>query len=211
VITEREAGARRILAECSPEHERRAASVLDVFAKLAGPGAPPRPDTQIRFGWSLLRLAEDGDALRVTEPDFAVWPEERWVPTIDVTLEVLAAQTSLLHHLDVDGEDAFFDQAVIAAPRALAEPDVFLRRTDSASAEDSGWLLGTVDDSEALTRGQALESVLIASLVDRRRELLQALALPIGFIVVMSGSSIEQVFDAAGRERLGGSDSRVIT
>ena len=183
-------------AECSQEYERMAANVLDVFAKLA-----PRPGMQIRFGWSLLRLAEDGDALRVHEPDFAAWPEERWVPTIDITLEVLAAQTALLHRLDVDGEDVFFDQKVIAAPGAVAQPEIFLRRGDSLSEDDSGWLLGTVEDPEALTRGHGLEGVSIASLVGRRRTLLQALTLPSGFIAVFSGDSIEQIFDAAGRER----------
>src|SRR6266545_4859691 len=161
-----DSGTQRIRAECSPAYARMAASVLDVFEGRAGAGPPPRPGFQIRFGWSLLRLVGDGDALRVTEPDFAAWPEERWVPTIDVTLEVLAAQTSLLHRLDVDGQDVFFDQAVISAPGALAEPEVFLRRGDSLSAEDSGWLLATVADPEALTRGQGLERVLIASLVE---------------------------------------------
>jgi len=178
-----------------------AENVLDVFARLAGSGSPPRPGVAIRFGWSRLRLDEDGDALRVTELDFAAWPEERRVPTIEITLAVLAAQTSLLHQLDVDGEDVCFEQAVIAAPGALGAPEIFLRRAGSSSAEDSGWLLGTVFDPEALTRGDGLESVPIASLVGRRRALLQALTLPTGFVVLFSGDVIEQVLDAAGRER----------
>lgn len=190
MIVEREIGTRRVFAECSPEHERRAANVLDVFERLAA----PRPGMQIRFGWSLLRLIEEDDALRVTEPDFAAWPEERWMPTIDTTLDVLAAQTGLLHRLDVDGEDVFFDQKLIAAPGALAQPEIFLRRGDTLSEEDSGWLLGTVEDPEALTRGEDLEGVWIASLAVRRRALLQALTLPEGFIVVFSGDSIEQIF-----------------
>jgi hypothetical protein len=206
MIIERDIGDmenRRIFAECSEEHGRRAASVLDVFEKLAGSGSPLRPGFQIRFGWSLLRLeeeAEEENALRVTEPDFAAWPEERWVPTIDLTLEVLAAQTGLLHRLDVDSEDVFFDQKLVAAPGALAQPEIFLRRGDTLSEEDSGWLLGSVEDPEALTRGEGLESVLVASLVERRRALLQALTLPAGFIAIFSGDSIEQVLDAAGRE-----------
>lgn len=194
----RDTDTSRLRVECAEAYARMAANVLDTFERLAGAGDPPRPGMQIRFGWSLLRLGEDGDALRVTEPDFAAWPRERWAPTIDVTLDVLAAQTALLHQLDVAGEDAFFDQAVIAAPGALAQPEIFLRRTDRISAEDSGWLLGTLDDPEALTRGHSLESVLIASLVERRRALLQALTLPTGFLVIFSGDSV-QILDAAGR------------
>jgi hypothetical protein len=202
VIVEREIGSRRVCAECSPEHARRAGSALDVFARLAAAGEPPRPGSQIRFGWSLLRLAAEGEALRVTEPDFVAWPAERWASTIDVTLAVLAAQTSLLRRLDVDGEDCFFDQVVVAAPGALARPEVFLHRVGSRSAADSGWLLGAVEDPEALASGSDLGGLPIASLVGIRRALLQTLSLPSGFIVTFSGDSIVQVFDAAGRERL---------
>jgi hypothetical protein len=205
MIIERKIENRRIFAECSAENERRAASVLDVFERLAGSGSPLRPGFQIRFGWSLFRLVEEADeenALRVTEPDFAAWPEELWVPTIDRSLDVLAAQTSLLRGLDVDAEDVFFDQKLIAAPGALAASGVFLRRGDRLSEEDSGWLLGTLEDPEALTLGEGLEGVWVASLVERRPALLQALVLPAGFIAIFSGDSIDQILDAAGRELL---------
>ena len=83
---------------------------------------------------------------------------------------------------------------MVASSGALAQPEIFLRRADTLTEEDSGWLLGTLEDPEALTRGEDLEGVWIASLVGRRRALLQALTLPAGYIVVFSGDSIEQVF-----------------
>jgi hypothetical protein len=202
MIIKREMQARSVLAECAEAYSRMAGSVLDVFERLADSGTPLRSGTQVRFGWSLLRLGEDGDGLRVTEPAFLRWPEQYWTPTIDITLNVLAAQTRLLQRLAVDGEDAFFDQSIIAAHGALAEPDVFLRHASSVSPEDSGWLLGTTADPEALAREDQLEAVSIASLVARRPALLQALALPSEFIVLFSGDSVEQIFDAAGRARL---------
>lgn len=199
MIVERDIQNRRVRAECADVYSRMAANVLDVFEGLPASGTPLAPGTQIRFGWSLLRLVEEGDGLRVTEPDFVRWPEQYWSPTIDCTLKILAEQTGLLHRLGVDGADAFFDQAVIAAPGALAQPDIFLRRTSSISHADSGWLLATLDDPEALTRDDGLESVLVAGLVAHRPALLQALTLPTGFIVLFSGDALEKVFDAAGR------------
>lgn len=202
MIVERSVRGRRVFAECLDAHARMAASTLGVFERLASAGEPPAPETQVRFGWSLLRLADDGDGLRVTEPDFARWPERHWAPTIDATLRVLAAQTGLLRHLDVDGDDAYFDQAIVAAPGALDRPNVFLHRTSSGSAEDSGWLLGAADAPESLAREGGLEAMPIASLVVRRPALLGALALPPGFVALFSGDTLEQVFDAAGRPRL---------
>ena len=201
MIVERDIQKYRVRAECAHGYARMAANVLDVFESLPASGVMLAPGTQIRFGWSLLRLSEEGDALRIMEPDFVRWPEQHWSPTIDITLKILLEQTHLLHRLGVDGMDIFFDQAIIAAPGALAQPNIFLRRTSSISSEDSGWMLATLDDPEALTRDDGLESVLIASLLVHRPALLQSLTLPTGFIVLFSGDVLEQVFDAAGQAR----------
>ena len=201
MIAERRIQDRRLRAECSSVNAPAAGHVLDAFERLAASGATLQPGTQVRFGWSLLRLVEDGGALRVSEPDFARWPQQNWVATIDVTIELLATQTSLLQRLQVDGEDVLFDQLIVAARGALSQPRVFLRRVSSHSPEDSGWLLGAVDDPEALGHA-ALESVPIASLVGRRPALRQALVLPAGFVAIFSGEVLEQVLDSAGRPRL---------
>jgi len=176
--------------------------VLNEFEKLALSGIALEPGTEMRFGWTILHLIEEDQRLLVAEPDFASWPQENWSRTIDTSLEVLGAQVRLLRHLDVDGEDVFFDQFVIAAPGALSQPKIFLRRESSISAEDSGWLLGSVEDPEALAGEADLERIAIASLVRRRPAVLQVLTLPPGFIAVFAGTVIEQVFDAAGRELL---------
>jgi len=199
MLVERIIGERRLRAECSAANARRAGSVLDVFAKLAASGKALAPGTQIRFGWSLLHLVEDADGLRVAEPDFSRWPEPHWARTIDVTLDVLAAQTALLHRTGADGDDAWFDQNIIAAPGALGEREIFLRRGPTVSAEDSGWVLGALAAPEALAAERDLDAVLIAVLVARRPALLQVLALPAGFIAVFSGDDLQQVFDSAGR------------
>jgi hypothetical protein len=202
MFIERKIGSKTVLADCSQAYARAANNVLNEFEKLARSGTPLRSGTEIRFGWTLLRLTEDDNRLLITEPDFVNWPQEGWTRTIDTSLEVLNAQVRLLHRLNVDGEDAYFDQFMIAVPGVLPQPRIFLRREGSISSEDSGWLLGSVEDPEALARGTGLERIAIANLVRYRRALLQTLTLPLGFIVVFSDDSIEQIFDAGGRQRI---------
>ena len=105
MIIERNIQHQRIRTECEESSSIRATSVLDVFEKLAAAGVSLKPGVQIRFGWSLLHLVQEDQGLRVTEPDFAIWPKQRWILTIDTTLNVLALQASLLHELGVEGED----------------------------------------------------------------------------------------------------------
>lgn len=201
MIIERKIQSQTVRADCSQSYARAAENVLDAFEKLAHSGTSLLTGTELRFGWTLLRLVNDDYGLLITEPDFVNWPQESWSRTIDTSLEVLLAQVRLLHRVNVEGEDAYFDQCIIAAPGALAQSKVFLRREGSISAKDSGWLLGSVEDPEALARDTELECIVTASLIQRRPALLQALTLPPGFLVVFSSDSIEQIFDAGGRQQ----------
>ena len=201
MIIERDIHRWKVIAECAEPHAAMARSALGVFARLADAGTSLRADLQVRFGWSMLRLEDEAPRLRVVEPEFARWPELRWAPTVDTTLRITAAQISLLRQLTVDGDDAYFDQSIVAAPKAIEQADVFLRRVPRVSPKDSGWLLGAQSDPEALG-GNQLDGVSIASLVTRRPALLQVLALPSEFVVLFRGDSLEQIFDAAGRPRL---------
>jgi hypothetical protein len=203
VLIERTVVGRTVRAECAERNRRRAASAIGAFEPAAVAG-DVGPGTQIRFGWSMLRLIEDGDGLRVTEPDFWMWPEQQWSRSIDVTLDVTAAQVRLLAAVEADGEDAWFDQALVAARGAIQQRGVFLRRVTSVSEEDSGWLLGALNDPEALADDDRLERWEIASLVAARSTLLQVLTLPRGFVAIVVGDSIERVLDGAGNERLAG-------
>lgn len=199
MIIKRDIQFQRVGIECADAYAPMADNVLDVFEQLANAGSSIASGMQIRFGWSLLHLLAGADGLRVAEPDFARWPERHWNPTLDITLDVLAAQTSLLRHFDIEGEDVFYDQVILAAPGSLAQPNIFLRRAAYAMAEDSGWLLGSLEDPEALSRAEELDAVSIASLVYRHPALLQALTLPPGFIAVFADSVLQQIYDAAGR------------
>jgi hypothetical protein len=205
MIFESRIGSQVVRADCAGIYARAAKNVLYEFEKLACSGIPLRSRTKMRFGWTLLRLKNDDGCLLITEPDFAIWPAQGWSRTIDTSLEVLTAQVHLLRRLNVDGEDASFDQFIIAAPGALSQPEIFLRRDSSISAEDSGWVLGSVEDPEALTCETRLERIAIANLVQLRRPLLQVLTLPPGFMVVFSANVVKQIFDP------GGSDYKAIT
>ena len=201
MIVERLINNRRVFAECAEEHSRKAENVLDVFEKMAANGGAVGADTQIRFGWSLLRLRAEGNDLRVTEPDFLRWKEKQWSSTIDVTLQVLSEQTALLQRIGVTGQDAYCDQVMVVVPGSLNGPNVFMRRLSDISESDSGWVAGSLEDPEALSN-QELEPVVLGSLVARRPALLQAVTLPSGFIAIFSGDKLDQVLDGSGRELL---------
>jgi len=198
MLVEREVAGRLLRARCAERNAHRASSALAAFERGSiAPGAT------LRFGWSALRLRDIGNALDVLEPDFDAWPRaQRWRDGIDVTLDIAEAQARLLRRTGVDSDDAAFDEALLAVPGAVDSPRVFLRRVEAVAADDSGWLLGPLDDPESLSRADELEPVAIAALVARRPALLAPLMLPVGFIAIVVGASVQQVLDGAGRALL---------
>ncbi len=199
MIVERRIKNQAVRIECAESYALMAENVLEVFERRAASGTKMEPNAKIRFGWSLFSLAPEGMALRVMEPEFTQWPMQRWHHTIDRSLQTLALQVGLMHKLKIDGADVGFDQAIIAAPGALHQSKIFLRRADSVSEQDSGWLLGTQDDPQAITRSEKLDSIWIANLVQLRPALLQALTLPTGYIALFADNELERIFDPQGQ------------
>jgi hypothetical protein len=185
--------------ECSSRFAPAVVHVFEAFERLPEARNGLQAGVQLRFGWSLLHLIEDGDALRIAEPDFSQWPLLRWNSSLDTTLEVLSAQVSLIRKLRVVGVDAYLDQVVLMSEGTLDDPEVFLQRDSSLSEADSGWTLSPFPPSDTSSGDAELQAVTIASLAARRPSLLQVLTLPIGYIAIFSGDSLEQVFDDSGR------------
>lgn len=158
--------------------------------------------SRVQFGWSVLTLVPDGDALRVFAPDYARDPMRDLDRSLDVTLSVILRQTSLLRELGASGLDARFDSFVIMA-RDTGTDGVFLRRQTPTQADDSGWSMGNLDDPPSPDDTAAFDAVRVYTLLRLRPAVIPLLALPPEWFVAMRGERIERIVDDAGRVRSG--------
>ncbi len=186
-------GGVRLLAECAVWNEEAARSALRAFA---GAGTP-KDGLTLRFGWSVLRLRADGEVLRVCEPDYLLGAD-RWIDTIDVTLDTLRAQAEVHRNTGMEPVDVGHDQQLLCVPGALTQPGIFLHRLEPLSAGDSGWVLGSLADPEALAGDPDLDTVPVAVLVRVRPLVLSVLTLPVGSMVVIEGDVVTHVEGPAG-------------
>ena len=82
------------------------------------------------------------------------------------------------------------DKVLIA--RAVGEQHRFyLERIGPSSSGDSGWYIGIIDPKGT----QGYEAIRIADLLNPRPDLSEILSLPVGYLVVLDGDSIEAVVD----------------
>jgi hypothetical protein len=201
VIFARTIGVRHLVLECAASLEPAAGDIFKTFADLARSGKPLHEGFSIRFGWSMLTLADDPEGLRICEPCFSGDPLHELNPTLDTTIAVLLSQVEWLHHVGERGEDTFFDQQILLAPEALTAPDIFALRGERTTEADSGWSVAPVPAPGQEIDTSNLTALPVYRLAGSHPGLLSILTLPQGYLVRLHGGEVIEIDGPDDRTR----------
>ena len=83
------------------------------------------------------------------------------------------------------------DDKIVIVKVAGKQDRIYLERTEPGGHGDSGWYIGRIDDNGT----QEYEGIRVADLLDVWPGLGEILSLPVGYLVVLNGDSIEAVVD----------------
>ncbi len=186
-----------IVAECGAELRAQAETLLRLAAESDAEGPGLGDGSVIEYGWAPLKVQATGEELALCEPDYVHDPNQ-FLPTVDGTLRVLAAQSLLLAALGIEGIAAKYDQGLVARRGALAAEQAYLLRRAPVSDRDSGWYAGLATD-KATPPDSELEPHFIYALFARRRTFMQVLALPYDYLAVFEGDELAAVLDPHDR------------
>ena len=129
-------------APCAAELDPLADDVLEMFDRLAREAGPPPDFARMRWAWSVITLAPDGEGgLILQEPDFDGDPMTGIRPHLDVTLAVVRDQGQLSRLIGVTPVDCWFDAWVTFGPGAVRASRQRLTRHPAIGPSDSGWLV----------------------------------------------------------------------
>jgi hypothetical protein len=190
----------QLIVNCDSDYQ---AQVDDLFAKLVEldkKGPSLGNGTAIDFGWSRLVLKGSKTELVVNEPDFFHDPFHHFLPRVDFTMKVLISQVSILNYLQIEGVTASFSDQVILRKNCLNKDKIYLERSEDIQERDSGWYIAEVDTINGDDSLENYENMYVYQLLQRRPEIMQLLALPPGYMVVMVKDSIIQVFNPEGKD-----------
>ena len=201
MIFARTIGSQRVVLECAESLEPAAGDIFKTFAALAGSGKPLHPGFSVRFGWSLLTLADEPGGLRICEPCFSGDPLHESNPTVDTTINVLVSQVEWLRRVGVRGADVFFDQQILLAPGALAAPEIFALRGEQTSEADTGWSVAPVPAPGRQIDTSNLSALPVYRLVGSHPGLLSILTLPEGFLVRLHHDAVVEIDGPDGGTR----------
>ncbi|MEJ0085043.1 MAG: hypothetical protein WDO72_05150 [Pseudomonadota bacterium] len=188
-----------IQVRCTESISTQGQWLADTVASFDGTGSGLVDGASFEIGWSnfLLRKQPDGSLL-VCEPDFTSDPFKAVSEDVSRSLTVLTAQIDLLRVVDLKAEPCRFDQTLVVRKGTLEQRHVFARR-QQPSRSDSGWYLGPTDSPFGKPAAADLEEMPLYSLMNRRPQILLALALPVGCMVVWDGPAISTLLNPEGR------------
>jgi hypothetical protein len=194
-------GSQKIVLECAAALEPAAGDIFKTFAGLDKSGKTLHPGFSVRFGWSMLTLADDPQGLRICEPRFSGDALHELNPTVDTTIHVLVSQIEWLRRVGERAEDVYFDQQLVFAPNALTAPQIFALRGERSSDSDSGWSLAPVPAPGRQIDTGHLSAMPIYGLVASHPGLLSILTLPQGFLVRLEAGQVVEIDGADGASR----------
>jgi hypothetical protein len=192
-------GGEALVVECDARLRGSAEALFDRLGMLNDEGHSLHAGSKFRYGWSILTLRKETGFLRVCEPAFDGNPFEEICPTLDNTLEVIAAQALLLRRTGLSEVGVLFSEEVFVRNRALEGSNLFLKRQPPAGPQDSGWYVGNVARIEVDDSEDSSEVVRIFELLRRRPAVLQALTLPPGYLVLLRDDRVAEILDKDGR------------
>ncbi|UNL83208.1 immunity protein Imm33 domain-containing protein [Priestia koreensis] len=146
----------------------------------------------IQVGWTVYYLHEREPGIFIlTAPDYTKNPFEDITEDLTLSLWVQLEQTHFLKGINVDGLSIKFSDKIILSKGVLDLEKIYLQRIGDVEKGDSGWYIGSVEDTDATS----LYALHAYELLKIRPAILQVLALPNEFIVVFEGSEIKAVLN----------------
>ena len=193
--------SKAIEVRCDENLREQGQWLADTIAGFEARGGRLGDGVAVEVGWTtfVLRIQPDGSLL-VYEPEYGADPFKTVRPEVTVSLTILAAQIDLARSLTLTPVPCRFDQKLIVRKGVLDSVRIFANRREP-KGEDSGWYIGPANGAGEgpPPKAEDLDSMRLFQLVQRRPEILYALALPVGYTVVWNGNNIEALADPQGR------------
>src|SRR5699024_1918299 len=145
-----------------------------------------------QVGWSIYYLKEMEDRqFTVLSPDYSNDPFEGVTEDLTLALWTQLEQVHFLRKLNIEGLSIKFSDIIILSKGVLELENIYLQRTGNVEQEDSGWFIGAVEEDD----NTELYAMYSYQLLKIRPELIQVLALPNDYMVILEGKEIKAVLN----------------
>lgn len=150
---------------------------------------------KIQIGWTFYIFKENENEFMILSPDYKSNPFKDTTEDLTVSLFVQAQQFALIRKMNVECEEVSFQDTLMVLKQAINAELVYIERKEHTREKDSGWYLGLVNDEDNSHAIEDYQCIYVFQLLKYKPQLLQLLFLPVGYLVVINGDTIEEVID----------------
>lgn len=147
---------------------------------------------KVQIGWTIFTLQEVAEEYIILSPDYSKNPQSDRTDDITIALWIQLEQGTLLNKLKLTGELISFQDKIICSKGVLNLDNIYLDRNGSCVKGDSGWYIGPVDEANS---NEELEAYYAYQILKIRPSIIQALALPRGYMAVFNKDNLEAILD----------------
>ncbi|HEY7424619.1 MAG TPA: hypothetical protein VH682_10355 [Gemmataceae bacterium] len=185
-------GCLTLVVRCPELLRKQGEFLIELLKETRDQGGFLGNNTTVQFGWSLLRLRQEGSELIVCEPDFDGDAVSGVVPHVTRSLIVQTQQSDVLCLVQAEPAAIWFQDTVLLTDGCLEQPLIFMTREVPSRKGDSGWGIGYKEDPGLACADHYIP---LFELVRRRAALLQVMLLPTGWSVNFDGDLIDSIFN----------------
>jgi hypothetical protein len=192
-------------AECSDELNSTAQILFDLMTHQMDRGAKLKEGIKVNFGWTEFRVVDVNDVFVFQELNFDSDPESEFRDDLDYSLSCYRRQQLLIDALGIGRWDpARFSETVMAEHGSIAASRIVAKRIADPEKR-SIWLVcleTTARGKQEITVERlqnSFEQIPVWCLSDVRPALFDALALPVGFQVLIEDNRVVQVTSDDGQ------------
>lgn len=175
---------------CEEYLSEQAEALLEIISNIES--SKLKDKFKVQVGWTIFTIVQDGEGFNVVAPDYNGNPFGENTDDLTISLWIQLEQGILLNKLRLDGEIISFQDKIVCAKGVLLLDNIYLERSKDHEKGDSGWYIGSVDESISTDE---LEAYYAYQLLKIRPSIIKTLALPSGYMAILEKEELKAVLD----------------
>jgi hypothetical protein len=190
ISIERNIGGKLFRVNSEKYLKKQAEALLEIIGNIES--SKLKDKFKVQVGWGIFTIVEDSNGFNIVAPDYSRNPFSESTEDLTISLWIQLEQGTLLNKLKLDGEMISFQDKIVCTKGVLSLDNIYLERSKEYEKGDSGWYIGSVDESIATDE---LEAYYAYQLLKIRPSIIKTLVLPNGYMAVLDKDELKAVLD----------------
>lgn len=193
----KEIDGKTVAIKCEEFFKEQGTWLLNMFEQEHKKSNIIKDGFKIQAGCTMYLFKEIDDEIKVLAPDYSKDPMKDTTDNLSLSLILQLQQNSILKKIGIDGELIAFDDRIVILKEAKNSDNIYLERAKEYEKGNSGWYIGVIENDKAKAPDDAgqYESIYAYEVLRFRPDLIQLLALPKGYLVVIIDNEIKEISD----------------